>query len=173
MASNASLSYLRFLSIAYLHKLFELQFSNKVGLGLAGIQVGQPPEIPQFIVVDVRAIFLRKQICKNPIPPASGHNDRRYRFLLKRFLKTPPPRSSAYPSITCRIAVQSSLSPIRAFRAAFENHTVLKTRVALRPCRTLLPPCLHVAELVQLGVNQRLSRLGSNEEIHTILNELL
>src|SRR5271165_3022700 len=52
----------------------------------------------------------------------------RYRFFPRRFLKTPPPRSSIWPSFTCRIAEQSSSSVRNDFLAALENHAVLKTR---------------------------------------------
>jgi hypothetical protein len=111
-----------------------LQFFYNVGFWLVGIQVGQPPKIPQLIVVDVRAVLLRKQICKNPVHASFGHNDRPVLILAKSLLENPSPKSSACPSITCRIAAQSSSSSIRAFRPAFENHAVLKTRRRSAAC---------------------------------------
>ena len=43
-------------------------------------------------------------------------------------LKTPPPKSSAWPCVTCAIATHNCVSEIPAFREALENHAVLNTR---------------------------------------------
>src|SRR5579872_524243 len=74
--------------------------------------------------------FLANRYSQTQYWPPLAKMMERYRFLRSRFLKTPPPKSSAWPSITWRMAAQSSSSAMCAFFAAWENHAVLKTRCA-------------------------------------------
>jgi hypothetical protein len=117
--------------MTHLHNFVELQFLCNVGVCLPGKQTGNSAKSLQFIVADIVPIFLCEQILVDPIPATFGDEDGAVEILAKPLFEDAPPKSSAWPSITCRMAAQSSASLMSAFRAALENQAVLKTRCDL------------------------------------------
>jgi hypothetical protein len=44
--------------MTYLYQFFELHFSRYVGVGFPRIQIGECPELCQFVVLDIRSVLL-------------------------------------------------------------------------------------------------------------------
>jgi hypothetical protein len=103
-------------------------FGIKLRLRLAPLEFGELPKSQELVVIDVCAVLLREQIGEQP-SPAFARTIERCRFIVERFLNTPPPRSSACARAACSIALRRALSEIRAFFAALKNHAVLKVRL--------------------------------------------
>jgi hypothetical protein len=61
------------------------------------IALGEQAKIRQLAILDVRPVPLREQILVDPVPASFRKRMLRCLFWLRRFLKTPLPRSSAWP----------------------------------------------------------------------------
>src|SRR3990167_8462710 len=75
IASKASLLNLRFVVMAYLHKVLAAQQVGNLHIGQARIGLGQRLEGHQFIVLDVVPVLLGKQVLIHPIPATLGQDN--------------------------------------------------------------------------------------------------
>jgi hypothetical protein len=114
--------------MVYLQKCASFNFRFQVRFGLATVEIGELAKRQQLVIIDVRSVLLGEEISEHQNSPAFARTIERNMLSLSRFLKTPPPGSSACPRATWRIAFDKALSDIRAFFAALANHAVLNTR---------------------------------------------
>jgi hypothetical protein len=84
------------------------------------------------MVFDIRPVLLGEQELIEPMPASPGQNNRSVQVLSQPLLVNASAQIVDLAQHDSRIAEQSSSPPMSAFRAAFENHAVLKTRSVFR-----------------------------------------